>query len=1030
MLISVLGDLRVKGDDGTRIAIGGARLRRLLIRLAVDAGHAVSTDELTDTIWPDEPPADPIGALQALVSRLRRAIGPVVEQSGLGYRLTVPPDSVDLFRFDALSRAGRYADALALLDGAPLPLVADQPWALPLVARIEQQTLDAQQQLIEQRLAAGDVEGLTAQLRDLVTAYPLHEAFTGQLMRALTAQGQDAEALAAYEHARRTLADTLGADPSPALQELHAELLRGQEPAVPGSALRSGLTSFVGRDEELTRLSSDLAQHRLITLVGPGGAGKTRLATEAGITWRERHRAPVWLVELAPVSEPAAVLPTFVAALDLQMSRVFERLRASGRSVDDWGLLTGALSTGPALLIVDNCEHLLDEAAALVDRLLVSAPSTRVIATSREPLAIDGELVWPLPPLAPSPAVQLFLDRAASAGVPVGDGDLPAVSEIVERLDGLPLAIELAAARVRTMTIADIAERLSDRFALLTGGRRTALPRHRTLYAVVAWSWDLLDDAERDLLQRFSVFSGGADAVAAAAVTAVPDVELRLASLADKSLLVVDRPAGTVRYRMLETIREFGQGRLADAGLAASVRDAHARWAMDLARTEDARLRGPHQVDALARLAADDDNLVAALRYLADSGQAQAATDLLLELSWWLFMVDDDQRTMALTGIVLAASGPVSDGSRAAVQLQHLAARSATGAADLQQARTQMRQAAELVDADPSILERWPHLQIVLLQASVWSDLPELTQRLTQGPLRGETPWLRAAALQTQVDIAENAGDHAGVRAAITALDDLVEPLGDRWLTAAYLVRRSQVESLDGDPARAMATLERSRDLIAALGRSGDEMYLAIRAMDLRLRLGDYDGARAAIRDVPSQWRDAIGVDMPNSFLVAIAVAEGDSGRLEQARDMLGDPRPVPGAFHDHSMALLQSAVALLEGESGDVPAGRRALQLAYPSAIATADMPILATYAVAAASVLSRVDAGSAAETLGLAASIRGIDDPGDPIVSVLTRRLRTEAGERFDAAYREGRSKDRADAIANVDPAVLFADNQARRR
>ena len=1027
MLITVLRDLRVQDETGATIPIPGTRLQHLLVRLAVDAGRPVSTGELFDSIWAD-PPADPAGALQALVSRLRRTLGVTIEQTGSGYRLLVDPFAVDLHRFEALIERGRsgdhsaYVEGLALLDGPPLPVVADQPWALPLVSRIEQEAVEAEHAVIENRLITGDLTGLAARLRDLVTAHPLDEEFAAQLIRTLRADGQTSEALAAYEQTRRTLADTLGTDPGTVLQDLYADLLRGVPASTPGSALRTGLTSFVGREAELDALSADLAEHRLVTVLGPGGAGKTRLATEAGIAWRDEHDAPVWLVELAPVSEPAAVLPTFVAALDLQTSRVFERLRAAGRAVDDWALLTGALASGPGLLIVDNCEHLLDDAAAIIERLLVSAPQTRVIATSREPLAIDGEHVLPLPPLRPSPAVQLFLDRAASAGVPVSAAESDSVAEIVRRLDGLPLAIELAAARVRTMPVPVIAERLSDRFALLTGGRRTALPRHRTLYAVVAWSWDLLDEAERDLLQRFSVFSGGADAVSAAVVTGSPDAEVRLASLVDKSLLVVDRQGAAVRYRMLETIREFGLNQLDAAGLAPDVRDAHAVWALDFARTQDARLRGPEQVEALDSLAAEADNLLAALRYLADNHRAQGATDLLLALNWWLFMLDDDQRTVALTRIALDAPGEVTAASRSAVRMLHVAALAATAGTDLESAKEQIRHAAQDVAADPGLIEQWPHLQIVLLQASIWVDVPDLTERLTRTPLVHETPWLRAVALQTEVDIADNAGDQGAVREALAAMAELIEPLDDRWLTAAFLVRRSQVEAQDGDPARALASLEQARQLISTLGRSGDEMYLAIRAMDLQLRLGQYDAARAAIRDIPRQWNEVLGADLPNAFLVNVAVAEGNSERLAEARALLRDPQPVPGAFHDHSQTLLQTSITLLEAEDGDEAAAVRALTKGYPSAVATADMPLLAMYAVAAAFAVSLDRPERAAECLGEAAAIRGIDDPEDPIVAVLATRLRAALGERFDSAYAKGRSKDRADAIADVDPAVLF--------
>lgn len=1026
MLITVLRDLRVDSDDGSAVPVAGARLQALLVRLAVDVGRPVSTGELIDTIWAD-PPADPAGALQALVSRLRRTLGVTIEQTGTGYRLLIEPADVDLHRFHALVERGRegdpsaYAEALRLLDGPPLPVVADQPWALPLVARIEQQALEAEHKVIESRLAAGELTGLSGWLRDLVAAHPLDEDFAAQLIRTLRAQGQSAEALAAYEQTRRTLADTLGTDPGSALQELYADLLRGAEPVVRGSHLRAGLTSFLGRDRELAQVTLDLAHDRLVTLAGPGGAGKTRLAAEAGNVWRQRHLAPVWFIELAAVTEPAAVLPTFVAALDLQTSRVFDRLRDSGRPVDDWGLLTGALSTDEQLLIVDNAEHLLDPVARLIEDLLVAVPTVRVLVTSREPLAIDGEHVRSLPPLATDPATQLFLDRAASAGVTVSDEDSASVAEIVRRLDGLPLAIELAAARVRTLPVPVIAGRLSDRFALLTGGRRTALPRHRTLYAVVAWSWDLLEPPEQQLLQRFSAFAGGATPDAVATVTGAD--ESLLASLVDKSLLVMDRSASGLRYRLLETIREFGLTQLAAAGEATAVRQEHARWAIAFARDQDSRLRGPEQADALARLDADTDNLVAALRFLTDSGDARGATDLLLALSWALMMTDDDHRTLALAQIALEADGAVDPARRGLVRMMQVAAQAAIGVLDLAQSRPRMRQATTAVEADPTLFADYPHALILVALAAAWTDLPEVTARLMQQALEHDDPWVRAAALLTRIDLAENAGEHHQLRADVAALEAAVGPLQDRWLTAAMLVRRSQVESFDGDPGQAMATLHEARELIDALGRSGDAMFLAVRAMDLRLRLGDYDGARAAIADVPQQWHEVIGEDVPHAFLVTIAVAEGDSERLAEAREALGQPQPVAGAFHDHSEAIVHSALALLEAADGDPAASVTALRTAYPAALKTADMPILAGYTVSAAFAVSLDRPERAAECLGEAATIRGADDPGEPIVAVLTRRLRAALGDGFDAAYARGRSKDRADAITDVDPAVLFA-------
>jgi DNA-binding SARP family transcriptional activator len=525
--VAILGP--VEAREGTQVLpVTGARLRRLLLRLAVDAGRTVPPAELVDAVWGQEPPAEVPNALQSLVSRLRRALGgaSTVQQVPGGYRLVVDPADVDAHRFAQLVTSGRRAlaagdpdraaadlrAALELWRGQALVEADGADYAIGLATRWEQQRLDAVADRVDADLALGRAADVVAELDQLVDAHPLRERFTSQLMTALTQSGRPAEALAAYERARSYLADQLGTDPSPGLQQQHLALLRaGSDDAPPGGAstrrtnLRTELSTFIGRGDELKRVDELVATGRLTTIVGPGGAGKTRLSSRVAAGWVDRMPDGVWFVELAPVTDQVDIAPTILGSLGLRENALLER-RPERRSRDALERLLDALSDATCLLVVDNCEHLVDGVAGVVDTLLARCPGLRVLTTSREPLGIAGESLCVLRSLElpqtgstatqanEHEAVQLFADRAASvrADFAVDETTVDAVVEIVRRLDGLPLAIELAAARLRVLPVAEIAARLGDRFSLLTGGSRTALPRHRTLRAVVQWSWDVL----------------------------------------------------------------------------------------------------------------------------------------------------------------------------------------------------------------------------------------------------------------------------------------------------------------------------------------------------------------------------------------------------------------------------------------------------------------------------------------------------------------------------------------------------------
>ncbi|MES4909488.1 MULTISPECIES: BTAD domain-containing putative transcriptional regulator [unclassified Streptomyces] len=601
----ILGPAEARDNDGNPLPLGGPRLRALLTALAMRAARPApaAVDVLIDEVWTHDPPQDAPAALQALVGRLRRAIGrdAVVSSPG-GYRLaTNGPQDVDLLHFEALTKHGTRAlsggdpqtaadvlrQALALWRG---PALADLPDREAAAARPEALRLTALHRRIDADLALGHPADVIPELRELVMDHPLDEAFHAQLMRALHAAGRPADALTAYEAVRRTLADRLGTDPGADLRALHGLLLseaphdpgtlggRAGRPAAtghptpepgaaPGAAvggaavprapetagappapsnggpgaggpqggrsrprgnLRARLTSFVGRQSEIGDLRGELSGARLVTLTGPGGSGKTRLSEEAAATVTTAYPDGVWVVELAKLDHPAAVPGAVLSAVgDRETSLLSTGLEGrigSADGADPTARLVELCAQRRLLLLLDNCEHVIDAAARLAETLLAHCPGVTVLATSREPLGVPGETVRPVEPLRPAPAHQLFAERAAATlpGFdPARDADTSAaVAEICRRLDGLPLAIELAAARLRLLTPRQIADRLDDRFRLLTSGSRTLLPRQQTLRAVVDWSWGLLDERERTVLRRASVFAGGWGLSAAEAVCA------------------------------------------------------------------------------------------------------------------------------------------------------------------------------------------------------------------------------------------------------------------------------------------------------------------------------------------------------------------------------------------------------------------------------------------------------------------------------------------------------------------------------
>ncbi|MER7694421.1 BTAD domain-containing putative transcriptional regulator [Streptomyces sp. NPDC097610] len=724
MRYRILGVAQADDEQGAPVALGGPRVRALLTALARRTDRTTAPQTLIDEVWADDPPLDAPAALQALVGRLRRAIGKdaVASEAG-GYRLRAAKDDVDLFVFERQVRDGKAAldrgdastaahtlrAAVALWHG---PALADLP-DRDAATRWDALRLQATRTRIDADLRLGRAPDVVPELKELTTAHPYDEALHALLIRALRDAGRGADALSAYEGVRRALQEGLGADPGAELQRLHAELLAPAGAGGPGAipvdadhrvrregggaeaATRSGrrvdagssgerptpqsagdghfpdprldpertgnlrprLNSFVGREPELDAIRSDVQRARLVTLTGPGGSGKTRLAEEAAAGLPQ-----AWLVELAPLDRPEAVPGAVVSALGLRETVLMTHEMAMAGQDDPLGLLVEYCAPRSQLLILDNCEHVIGAAAALAETLLTRCPGLTILATSREPLGVPGELVRPVEPLPPDPARRLFMERAAAVR-PDTDAalhDTEAVDEICRRLDGLPLAIELAAARLRLLTPRQIADRLDDRFRLLTSGSRTALPRQQTLRAVVDWSWDLLDERERAVLCEASVFAGGWDLTAAEAVCTgsltaslagpvAGGVADLVGALVDKSLIVAtpsdpsapydEDGGGGMRYRMLETIHEYATERAAEVPeLRAAAERRHRAWARDLVEEAEPLLRSAAQLPWIHRLETELDNIRAALHRAIVAGAEEDTGAIVLAMGWFWWL--------------------------------------------------------------------------------------------------------------------------------------------------------------------------------------------------------------------------------------------------------------------------------------------------------------------------------------------------------------------------------------------------------
>src|SRR6266508_3715724 len=604
--------------------INGPRLRGLLTLLAGDLRTGCSAGRLVEGLWPDEQPENPAKALQVLVSRARAQLGSgVIASTATGYRLSLREDQVDASAVLVSAAASARSSGAGELDDPVSALRAERASTYRSLVRARALALS--------RLGR-HAEALGA-LDDLAAERPRDEEVLLELLRCEAATVGPSSALARYEAYRRSLRDELGTDPGAALQALHQRLLQGTLPLV-----RHGVphepNPLLGRDDDLAAVANLLRTARVASIVGPGGLGKTRLAHAVS---RQAEQRVVHVVALAGVAGDDDVADEVAAALGAGEAR---RTSVGQRAVptDVLTAIAGALGPGPALLVLDNCEHVLRGAAELVRALVSMTKDLGVLTTSRAPLGLSSEAVYLLPELSLPTSVELFRQRARAARP---DVELPAgaVEEVSRQLDGLPLAVELAAARVRAMSVAEIARRLADRFALLRGGARDAPERHQTLHAVVDWSWNLLEPAGQAAMRALSVFPGGFTADAARQVLGdgdAADVLRVLEHLVDQSLLqVVDTPTGA-RFRMLETVREFSTAHRETAGETDRVVGGFLAWARDFGMAHHDAVFGADPFAPLERIRAEQDNLVQALRYAlarADGGTV-AATSAVLGGLW------------------------------------------------------------------------------------------------------------------------------------------------------------------------------------------------------------------------------------------------------------------------------------------------------------------------------------------------------------------------------------------------------------
>ena len=999
MEFRILGLLEVA--DGPRsIELRGSKLRTLLAVLLLHVNKVVSADALVEALWGDLAPDSAANTLQGYVSQLRKALGAgTILTRSPGYVMNVPAETIDAVRFERMLKEGQdalarddpapaariFGDALGLWRGQALADFAFDSFAQVDIARLEELRLMATEHLAEADLALGRHDELVGRLRTLVENHPLRERLWAQLVLALYRSDRQAEALRTLAEVRRRLGEELGIEPVVGLQRLEEDVLLQRPhldwrpPAAAAVEVPSNLparrSSFVGRETEVDELDKLLGSRHLLTVVGPGGVGKTRLALEVGGHVRSRFPDGVWVVELASVTEPSLVPGAVAQALEVREQLGALPLEALARS----------LASRRLLLVLDNCEHLVGAAAGLADAILDAAPSLTILVTSREPLRVSGETIYALSPL-PLPArddlppealssidaVRLFCDRAEAQGLfSLTSENASAVAALCRRLDGIPLAIELAAARVRALTPSQILARLDDRFDLLSSGERTALPRHQTLRAAVDWSHDLLGPTERALFRRLAVFAGSFSLEAATSVcddSAAPDqghtVEL-LASLVDHSLVVSVEVKGERRFRLLETLRAYAAERLAEAGETEEVHQRLLAWAVAFAESFSDVL-DPRRITykgAVEQLDAENDNLRyvlgwalsadphGALRLVAAVGRYWSIRGFVTERARWAEValaagpdVPVRTRTAVLhwAGVLANFAGEmgkarylleealkgfreVGDRQGEAHTLSSLAWIANEYLADHDTAETLLRQSMAIYaqdDDDHLYCEKLGRLAVNTLRRGDAAEARRLMDGATEYNLRH--------ADDPCPDVLETGGQCAFLVGRCDEATDLLERalrhVRDVGMTAkvATLLRElGEVALAGGDHAEAGRRFREQLATAQELGNTRETEYALWGLARVAVRLGDAVYARSALTQAMRLVRES-GRAIDPDDLEAVAEMLTAEGRFEDAATVLGAQeacrqhrhQPIPvvhGPGHDR---LVSQVAAGLESDA------------------------------------------------------------------------------------------------------------------
>lgn len=1038
------------------------KVRALLADLLVHRGRPVSVDRLIDDLWRDELPVNPTGALQTKVSQLRRVLEEaepgcrdLVVSRPPGYLLRVDAEALDMDRFAALAaragasgdpraRAALLSDALALWRGPAFADFGDEEFTRPAIQRLEEQRLLALEEQAQARLELGEHSVLVGELRELVAQYPLRERLRAAQLRSLYGAGRQSEALAGYGELRDRLADELGVDPSPELVALHQAILN-HDPELtaapvllsaasrPRTNLPAPLTDLVGRAGAVRDVRDLLDASRLVTLTGPGGVGKTRLAVETATQLAGTCPDGVWLVELAGQRRPdglgtvRSLAEVVTAVLGIRDDATWEP-RAAATPSDPVDRLAEALRTRQLLLVLDNCEHLVEPVAELAVRLLHAAAGLRILATSREPLGPAGEVIWTVPPLElPAPgvdsatlrrssAVALFVARAAASapGFALTSDNAEAVGAICRRLDGIPLALELAATRVRALGVAELLARLDDRFRLLTSGHRGAPARQRTLRAMIDWSWQPLTEAERIVLRRLAVHAQSCTLEAAESVCAGEGVQAGevldlVARLVDRSLVtVIDVPAGT-RYRLLDSVAAYCVERLREAGEFDRVRQRHVCCYLELAERAQPQLFGHDQRQWLERLDAEAANLRAALDEALRQRAADLAVRLVNALAWYWFLrgrLREARRSLS-TALSIDGDVPAALSARAMTWQAGFAILIGDGIGLADQAAKVLALYDNIDDPRGRAWAQW-FLSFSLIGSGELSAHEERAKDALAGFRALGDQWGIAAALSTLATQARPRGDLATVKHNGERSVALFRQLGDRWGQLKATDILSSLAEITGDYEHA-AQLHRDGVRIAQdLGLWTELSYKLSGLGRIALLKGDYAQAQE-LHERARQLAVELSHRRGEQFAeVGLGLGARRAGKLDIAeahlRNWLDWCRQVDG---DLGAALILAELGFIAEQRGD-PEAALALHLdGFAAARGTGDPRAiaLALEGLAGAQALGGQH-DLAAQLLGAAARIReSISAPLPPAergdINRITAVIRAALGEESFAAH-----------------------------